>query len=247
MKESDNNSRGNQKGAANHSKKSNAEPLLSSTQNEDRVASFLNHLPGFAWMKDLKGRYVYANSAFQTLKEYRDGYIGLTDAELLRQDIADIYRASDQKVIAERKPLEILEPYFANGEKHFLLVSKFPIFDQRGALIMIGGSSIDISAQARTEERLREYERVVEGVEEMIVVVDRDYRYLVANEAFLTHRGMGREDVVGRFIWQVLPEDVFRHIVKPKLDKAFAGNVVRIEMQHRTPAHGLRDLFSSCF
>src|SRR2546421_1280115 len=108
-----------------------------------------------------------------------------------------------------------------------------------------GRSGTDITAESA--ERLREYERIVEGVEEMIAVVDRDYRYLVANEAFLSHRGMGREDVVGRFIWQVLPEDVFRHIVKPKLDQAFAGNVVRFEMQHRTPARGVRDLFISCF
>ena len=44
-------------------------------------------------------------------------------------------------------------------------------------------------AQARTEsvvaraanERLQEYEKVVEDLEEMIVVVDREYRYLIAN------------------------------------------------------------------
>ncbi|HXI62839.1 MAG TPA: PAS domain-containing protein, partial [Pyrinomonadaceae bacterium] len=207
----------------------------------------MNHLPGFAWMKDLKGRYVYANSALQTLKEYRDGYIGLTDAELLPQDIADISRANDQKVIAERKPLEILEPYLVDGEKHFFLVSKFPIFDKSGALIMIGGSSIDISAQARTEERLREYERAVEGVEEMIAVVDRDYRYLVANQAFLNHRGLSREQVVGSFVWDLLSKETFTQLVKPRLDQAFAGTVVRYEMQHRYPTLGLREIFVSYF
>src|SRR5437764_9497439 len=200
MKESDDNSRSNPKQRSSRLKKKIASRVQPNDASmiENPVTSFMNHLPGFAWMKDLKGRYVYANSALQTLKEYREGYIGLTDADILPPDIADIYRANDQKIIAERKPLEILEPYFINGEKHFLLVSKFPIFDQRGALIMIGGSSIDISVQARTEERLREYERAVEGVEEMIAVVDRDYRYLVANEAFLMHCGMSREEVVGR-------------------------------------------------
>src|SRR2546423_5793584 len=249
MKESDDNSRGNQKQRSRRSKgriASRVKPADASS-NENPVTSFMNHLPGLAWMKVLKGRYVYANSAFQTLKEYREGYIGLTDADILPPDIADIYRASDQKVIAERKPLEIIEPYLANGEKHVLLVSKFPIFDQRGALIMIGGSSIDISAQARTEERLREYERAVEGVEEMIAVVDRDYRYLVANEAFLTHCGMPREEVVGRFVWDLLTKETFTQSVKPKLDQAFAGNVVRYELQHRSPTLGLRELSVSYF
>jgi PAS domain S-box-containing protein len=247
MKQSNDNSRGKQRsGRLKKTVASRVKPNGASS-SENSVASFLNHLPGFAWMKDLKGRYVYANSALRTLKEFREGCIGLTDAELLPQDIADIYRANDQKVIAERKPLEILEPYFINGEKHFLLVSKFPIFDPRGALIMIGGSSIDISAQARTEERLREYERAVEGVEEMIAVIDRDYRYLVANEAFLTHRGTSREEVVGRFVWDVLTEETFNQFVKAKLDQAFAGNVVRYEMQHRYPTLGLRELSVSYF
>ena len=48
----------------------------------------------------------------------------------------------------------------------------------------------DLTERNHTAERLREYERVVEGLEEMIVVVDRDYRYLIANHAFLKYRGM---------------------------------------------------------
>jgi PAS domain S-box-containing protein len=249
MKESKDNPRSNPKQRSSRLKKRVASRVQPNDASpiENPFTSFMNHLPGFAWMKDLKGRYVYANSALQTLKEYRDGCIGLTDADLLQPDIADIYRANDQKVIDERKPLETLEPYFVDGEKHFLLVSKFPIFDPRGALIMIGGSSIDISAQARTEERLREYERAVEGVEEMIAVVDRDYRYLVANEAFLTHRGMPREQVVGCFVWDVLTKETFTQSVKAKLDQAFAGSVVRYEMQHRYPTLGLRELSLSYF
>src|SRR5205814_10605546 len=97
------------------------------------------------------------------------------------------------------------------------------------------------------EERLREYERVVESVEEMITVVDRDYRYLVANEAFLTHRALTREQVVGRFVWEVLDKDVIEQIVKRRLDDAFAGKVMRYEMQHSYPIIGLRELLVSYF
>ena len=45
--------------------------------------------------------------------------------------------------------------------------------------------SRDISERKRSEERLREFERVVESLEDMIVVVDRQYRYVLANRAFL--------------------------------------------------------------
>ena len=52
---------------------------------------------------------------------------------------------------------------------------------------IVGASTIahDITARKRTEKTLREYERMVEGLEEMIVVVDREYRYVIANRAFL--------------------------------------------------------------
>lgn len=57
----------------------------------------------------------------------------------------------------------------------------------------------DIAKQKRTEERLREYEKAVEGLEEMIVVVDRDYRYLLANRAFLNYRGLTKSSSWG--VW----------------------------------------------
>src|SRR5580698_8985993 len=43
----------------------------------------------------------------------------------------------------------------------------------------------DLSERKQAEGRLREYERVVEGLEEMIVVLDREYRYVIANRALL--------------------------------------------------------------
>jgi PAS domain-containing protein len=48
------------------------------------------------------------------------------------------------------------------------------------------------AARKQIEERLREYEKVFESLDEMIVVVDREYRYLLANWAFLKYRGLQR-------------------------------------------------------
>ena len=43
-------------------------------------------------------------------------------------------------------------------------------------------------------------EKAVEGLEEMIVVVDREYRYVLANRAFLNYRGMEREELLACLI-----------------------------------------------
>ncbi len=95
--------------------------------------------------------------------------------------------------------------------------------------------------------RLREFERVVEGLDEMIAVVDSDYRYQLVNRAFLKYRGMKSEDLIGQDIRQILKPQVFDSQIKQKLDDCFQGKVVRYEMQYTYPHRGERDLSVSYF
>jgi PAS domain S-box-containing protein len=122
-----------------------------------------------------------------------------------------------------------------------------PIKDSSGRTVGISGIARDISERKRAEETLREYERAVEAAEEMIAVVDREYRYLIANHQFLKMRNMTREQVVGRFLHEVLNKGFFEAVVKPKLDECFQGKVVRYEMKYAYPELGERDVSVSYF
>lgn len=106
----------------------------------------------------------------------------------------------------------------------------------------------DLTERNHTAERLREYERVVEGLEEMIVVVDRDYRYLIANHAFLKYRGMKKEEVIGRRVDEVVHKEVFESLVRGKMEECFRdGKVVAYDMKYAYPALGERELFATYF
>jgi PAS domain S-box-containing protein len=109
------------------------------------------------------------------------------------------------------------------------------------------GVSFDITERKLAEEKLREYEKAVEGSEEMIAVVDREYRYLIANRKFLNYRNMTKEQVVGRLVPEVLNKGVFETVVQEKLDECFLGKTVRYEMRYTYPELGERDLFISNF
>ncbi|HEY4950522.1 MAG TPA: PAS domain S-box protein [Candidatus Acidoferrales bacterium] len=98
-----------------------------------------------------------------------------------------------------------------------------------------------------TTDRFREFEAVVENLEEMIVVVDRDYRYLMANRAYLNFRGAPREEFIGRHAREVVSPEVFENIVKPKLDECFQNHVVKFELTYSYPHLGERTLFISYF
>lgn len=240
----------------NHSKKGlsvdgleNPVPASVSVNREPEQAfgSFFNHLPGFAWMKDVGGRYVFANSAVQRLEQFQNGWLGKTDRDLWEPEIAEAYRANDRLVIMNRKPLETLEPCFINGEQRYVFVTKFPIMDPAGEVIMVGGTSYDVTDRTKAEKRLREYERVIESLEEMIVVVDRNYRYQIVNEAFLSYRGLYRKEVIGRLVSEVLDPVVFETVVRPKLDECFQGKVVTYELTYNYGKLGQRDLLISYF
>jgi PAS domain S-box-containing protein len=111
----------------------------------------------------------------------------------------------------------------------------------------ITGISLAENQLKLAQGRLQKLEQVVDGLEEMIAVVDREYRYRIANNKFLQMRKMTKEEVVGRFAHQVLNKRVFETVVKPKLDECFKGKVVRYEMKYLYPDLGERDILVSYF
>ena len=120
-------------------------------------------------------------------------------------------------------------------------------FDAQGRIQRIVGMVADITERKLAEQAQREYEKTVEGSEEMIAVVDREYRYVIANRKFLNYRGMTKEEVVGRLAPEVLNPGVFESVVKEKLDECFSGKVVKYEMKYTYPELGERDVFISYF
>jgi formate hydrogenlyase transcriptional activator len=99
----------------------------------------------------------------------------------------------------------------------------------------------------RRAKRLQEFEKAVEGLEEMIVVVDRDYRFVIANRAFLNYRRIRREDLIGSPMEEVLSPGVFETTVKEKLDECFRGKTVQFELRCTYPTLGERDIWVSYF
>jgi PAS domain S-box-containing protein len=134
-----------------------------------------------------------------------------------------------------------------DGEYRWILDIGVPRFNQDGSFAGYIGICIDVTERKLVEDRLREYERAVEAAEEMIAVLDREYRIVMANRKYATMRNMQKEQIVGRFADDVLNEGVFEGVIKAKLDECFQGKVVRYEMKYTYPELGERDLSLSYF
>jgi two-component system, cell cycle sensor histidine kinase and response regulator CckA len=122
-----------------------------------------------------------------------------------------------------------------------------PMRDLGGAIVGASVIAHDITARNQAEESLREYERVVEGLEELIVVVDREYRYVIANRAFLKSRDMPRAQVIGHRVNEVVSNEVFETVIKEKMDECFLGKVVHYDLKYEFSEGGERDLHASYF
>src|SRR4051794_5894073 len=98
----------------------------------------------------------------------------------------------------------------------------------------------------RRTKRLQEFEKAIEGVQEMILVLDRDYRYLIANETFLRYTGRKRDHVLGRTVSEIVGPDIFQSL-KPKMDECFKGKPVQFEFRKKYVNRGERDILVSYF
>jgi two-component system cell cycle sensor histidine kinase/response regulator CckA len=223
-------------------KRMRAEEQLRDSEARHRRIFESNMLGIFFW--DVEGTVTEANRAFLDMMGYTTEEVSGGQVNW-RQMTAGGYRDVGENALVSISEIGQSATY----EKEFIRKdgSRLPVI-LAGAMLeghKDGGVTlaVDITRRKRTEERLREYEKVLEGLEEMIAVIDRDYRYVIANRAFLKQRGLEREEeIIGRLVSEVIDREVFEEVAKKHLDECLRGRPVKYELRYRYPDLGERDL-----
>jgi PAS domain S-box-containing protein len=130
-------------------------------ESEQRFARFMQHLPGLAWIKDLQGRYVYANDAAQkAFRTPREALYGKTDEEVFPPETARQFKENDRRACSSGTGVQVIETLeHEDGTLHHSVVSKFLIVGPDGGPSLVGGMAIDITDRMRAEEALKEADR----------------------------------------------------------------------------------------
>ncbi len=141
-----------------------------------------------------------------------------------------------------------ISDYFFVAPRHSFKISRLADGITLSLFVLVGCSIVWVAELIRRgAARLHEFEQAVEGLEEMIAVIDREYRYLLANRAFLDYSGRKRAEVLGHRVGEVLNPDVFESTVKERIDECLQGKTVQFEMRYCHENRGERDLLVSCF
>jgi PAS domain S-box-containing protein len=145
-------------------------------ENEDWYRDLVEHSQDLLCIHDLQGRLLSVNPA---------------PARVLGYSVEELLQIPMREIIAPEYRLQFegyLNRIRETGESHGLMVvvtrsGERRIWEYQNTLRTEGisspivrGMAHDVTVRNRAEKKLQEYERVVEGLDQMIVVLDREYR-----------------------------------------------------------------------
>ena len=210
---------------------------------EEKFRALAEHSPDMIERFDKAMKCIYLNQAALRLYGRSAGsLIGKNIEEMgLPGPYALVLKGSVQEVFKTAQPLEV-EHFMPSGEGARFYQSRcVPEFGADGNVGNVLVVSRDLTERKQVEEALREGEEryrslfngMTEGFALHEIICDEkgvpcDYRFLDINPAFETLTGLKRENVVGRTMTQILPDDDPKWI-KIYGEVALTGKAVHFE------------------
>jgi PAS domain S-box-containing protein len=130
------------------------------------VEVLLEATPTAIYLKDLQGRYLRFNKAFENLFGIqRDAWIGKTVFDLLPADAASMVHDKDLALFrtGEVQSYETVFTHIQSGQAREALYWKAPLKDANGQVTALVGTVLDITDKNRFEQELREAKRTAEA------------------------------------------------------------------------------------
>ncbi len=124
-------------------------------ENQAWLQSILDNTTSLIYIKDPEQRYVMINRRFKEVLQAEESLvIGKTDRDFSEDAAADHYKSLDDEVIRSGKSLETEEVVVSGGKDIHLLSIKFPLLDNNGRQIGIGGIATDITERVQYQQQL---------------------------------------------------------------------------------------------
>lgn len=140
------------------------------------LQAFIDHSPALIYVKDAAGRYLLVNRRSAELSPaMRDAWPGTTPFDWFSEEVARSFLETDRRVL-ESGAVQTFEEVVpsADGPRTYISV-KFPVLDEAGQTVAVGGVSTDVTDLERARRELAARERLLRN---LIEVQERERQVL---------------------------------------------------------------------
>ncbi|MDS0474420.1 PAS domain S-box protein [Natrinema sp. 1APR25-10V2] len=169
-------------------------------ESERRFRQLAEHLDQVVWMTTAdQQELLYVNPAYEEVwgVDREDLYENTTTwAETIHPDDREMVVEEFEKQVQDEYEAEyrIVRP---DGEVRWIHDRATPIYDQDGDVYRIVGDANDVTERKEREQRLEQFERIVETVNDGVYATDGEGHIVFVNDAFVSMSQHTREELLG--------------------------------------------------
>lgn len=181
--------------------------------------AFFERNPTIMFVKDLDGSYYMANKSCRAFAEASESLVGTSRHEIFPREAAAVMDEQDSKVLEYRQPMEFNTKWKGkNGDQYFSTL-RFPMLDDKGEVIGIGGIANDITDQIQARKALRESETqfrtLLETAPVAVILANTRGRISLVNKRAENLFGYARRELMTKKLTDLLPDldiDTFQQV-----------------------------------
>lgn len=205
------------------------------------LRTLVDNMPDYIYAKDRNGRFVFGNRAAAIGILGRDevpALIGKSDLDFFPLACGQRFFTDEQTIIRSGQPIidQVEENLVKDGTLRYFSTTKFPFYDQEGAIAGIVGISRDVTARVGADEVSRIRDRAVESSQDGILITsaaDRDYPVIYTNPAFERLTGFGTLDAKRCGIERFLRAPIEANPAEPKVERVDRAAMIASHGQQR--------------
>lgn len=169
-------------------------------RSEHKLSTILDNVDASIYLKDLQGRYLFANRPVRELFGLSTTQIlGQTDENIFDANTVAQVREHDRLVLEEGKTYksEEITTHLKDGRTTTYLSVKIPLRNEANEIYALCGISTDITARKQAEEE-RRIAAIAFECQEGLAVMDANSNFLRVNQAFTQITGYSQQELQGK-------------------------------------------------